>query len=441
MYGRYVAFFLIGSTLTATPTFAAVEPRPNTRQIMANASQMFILAEEMARRRDFTGAERILGLLSDDPDPDVRNEARFRHAVLLEGRGDKRAAATVLRRILDDRPNAGPVRLKLAQLLTILGEEAAARRELRALRTTDLPPTVARFVDRMAANLQASKPFGFQMEFALAPDSNINRGTRFDTLETVLGDFTLDQETRSGVGGAVRGLAQAKLPLADDLMFVARASGEANLYREKNFNAFAFDIAVGPEIRLGPTRLGAEVGIGAQWYGMKPLQRTLRLAGNVTRPLGRTAQVRVDVGLRTSDNAVNDLLDGRGFSVRARYDRAVSARTMIAASLGADRFHARDDAYSTTSWIAGAMAYRELGRTTLSLGAEVGGLTGDERLVILPKERRDRLTRIQIGAVWRQLTIAGFAPMTRIVVERNRSSIEFHDYNRTRTEFGVSRAF
>ena len=35
---------------------------------------------------------------------------------------------------------------------------AAALRELRALRTTDLPPNVARFVDRLSASLQAGKP-------------------------------------------------------------------------------------------------------------------------------------------------------------------------------------------------------------------------------------------------------------------------------------------
>jgi hypothetical protein len=41
----------------------------------------------------------------------------------------------------------------------------------------------------------------------------------------------------------------------------------------------------------------------------------------------------------------------------------------------------------------------------------------------------------------RQLEVAGFAPVARISVERNASSIAFYDYRRTRTEFGVVRAF
>ena len=106
-----------------------------------------------------------------------------------------------------------------------------------------------------------------------------------------------------------------------------------------------------------------------------------------------------------------------------------------------DRFKAQDAAYSTRSWTIGVSAYRELGRMSFSVAAELGRLAGDERLAILPEAREDRLTRISFGAVFRRFTIAGFAPMTRFVVERNRSNVEFYDFKRTRTEFGVTRAF
>ena len=78
---------------------------------------------------------------------------------------------------------------------------------------------------------------------------------------------------------------------------------------------------------------------------------------------------------------------------------------------------------------------------TISVSAEIGRLKADERLQLLPQVRKDRMTRLSIGAVFRQFTVAGFAPLTRLTVERNRSSVEFYDYSRTRTEFGISRAF
>lgn len=421
----------------------AASPAKQSRRMQATAEQMLGLADQMIRSGNTAQAEQILDLLSNDPDGDVRNEARFRRANLLEARGEDRQAAVLLRRILDDKPGAAPVRLKLATMLQKMGDESSALRELRALRTSDLPPNVARFVDRLSASLQARKPLGFQVEIALAPDTNINRATRSDTLGTVFGDFTLEEgsKARSGVGAALRGFAQARHALSDTVGLAARASGEANLYRDKEFNDITLDIAAGPELRIGRTRLGLEGGISQQWYGMKPYQRTVRVAGSVVQPVDPVSQLRLDATARWADNRFNDLQDGRGLSLRARYERALSPSLLVTASLGVDRFKAEDDAYSTRSWNAGLAAYKEIGRMTVSAGIDVGRLKADERLSLLPEAREDKLLRLSVGSVFRQFTVAGFAPVARVVFERNQSSVEFYDYKRTRTEFGISRAF
>lgn len=432
----------IATLLAAAGSAQAAARQPaEGRRLQATAEQMLGLSEQMIRAGKIAEAEQVLDLLARDPNPDIRNEARYRQAMLFEAKGEDREAAVLLRRILDDKPGAAPVRLKLATMLQKIGDESSARRELRSLRSADLPIQVARFVDRLSASLQASKPLGFQVEFALAPDTNINRATRSDTLGTVFGDFTIDQERKSGVGGAVRGLAQARLPLAADLNLAGRVSGEANLYRDKDFNDIALDIAAGPEFRVGKTRVGAEAGASQQWYGMKPYQRTLRLAANATRPIDAVSQLRLDAGVRWANNRFNDLEDGRGLSLRARYERALSPSLLVTASLSVDRFKARDDAYSTRGWNAGLSAYKDIGRMTWSAGIDISRLKADERLSLLPDAREDKLLRLSVGSVFRQFTFAGFAPVTRLVYERNKSSVEFYDYKRTRTEVGISRAF
>ena len=138
-------------TLTCSAEADAMLRSPQPRSIKANAQQMLILAEQMIRDGRAAQAESILQLLARDPKADVRNEARYRQAMLLEARGENRGAAVLLRRILDDRPGAAPVRLKLATMLHKMGDESSALRDLRALRTSELPPNVARFVDRMSA--------------------------------------------------------------------------------------------------------------------------------------------------------------------------------------------------------------------------------------------------------------------------------------------------
>ena len=410
---------------------------------VGSAADVMKLAEQAYARGDMVTAELAFRALFEDPSPNVRAEARFRLAKLVAASGRTTEAAVLLRQVLDAHPGAAPARLELAALLSKMGDEESALRELRAVRTTDLPPNVVRFVDRWSSSLRASKPFGVHLELAIAPDSNINRATRSDTLGTVLGDFTFsdDSKARSGIGAAVRGAAHVRFGIGADVNFVARAVTDVSLYRDKRFNDILAELSVGPEFRFAGTRFTAEAGVGQRWYGMEPYQRHLRLSASATRPLGSVAQGRLDASVRWADNKVNDLQDGRGTSLIARYERALSPRLSFSGALALDRFNARDDSYSTRAWTAGLTAYREVGRVTFSLGAEIGRLKGDERLSLLPEAREDRLSRLSLGAVFRQFTLAGFAPLTRVVVERNRSNIEFHDFKRVRTEFGVTRAF
>lgn len=436
----YRRILLAGLAIWSAQTTAAVASS-GQRSVKATSADLFRIAEGYVRGGAPDRAEPILELLAQDPNPDVRNEARFRHSTLLEAKGSNRSAALLLRQILDEQPAAAAVRIKLATLLQKLGDEGSALRELRAVRSGALPPNVMRFVDRLSASLQATKPFGFHVELALVPDSNINRATRSDTLETVIGNFTLDQKAKSGVGAAIRGMAQVRRPLTENLTVAARVSSEANLYRDRDFNDIALDLSAGPEWHLGRIRLTAEGGVGRQWFGMKPYQRSLRLAASVSRAVGGVGQARIDLAARWTDNRLNNLQDGRGFTARLRYERALSPQLLVSAFAGFDRFKAKDDAYSTRSRSAGLTAYREVGRMTLTAGAEIGRLSADDRLALLPDSREDKLMRLHVGTVFRQLTVAGFAPVSRLVIERNRSTVEFYDYKRTRTEFGISRAF
>lgn len=440
---RVVAAAGVLSTLAvaAAPVRAAVGGTRSVR--IGSATEVFALAEAARQRGDLPTAEKILGALLHDPSDMVRAEARYRLARLLAASGKKTDAAVLLRRVVDAHPQAVPARLELAGLLQQMGDERSALRELRALGTLNLPPNVGRFVDRMAASLQASRPLSFQFELGLAPDTNINRATRSDTLGTVFGDFTFDKDSRakSGVGAAVRGFVQGRLPVSNDVNLAAHASLDANLYRHRQFDAVSLEVAGGPEFRLGPARVAAEAGVGQSWYGLKRYQHTLRLSSSARVPVDAVSQLRLDGSARWSDNAFNDLEDGRGLSAVLRYERALSPRLTIGLGAGVDRFRARDDAYSTRSWNVGATAYRDIGRTSVELGVDFGRLKADDRLEILPAARADRLMRLHAGAVLRQLTVGGFSPTLRVVVERNRSTIEFYDYKRTRTEFGITRAF
>ena len=435
---------LAAALLAADPNLgAAAEPAPATTARLT-AAGLFDLARRAERSGDSELAARAYEALARDPDSTTRAEARFRHARMLASAGRLPAAAALLRRLLDEHRDATAARLELARLLDRMGDKDSAWQELRSVQAGRLPPEVARLVDRYSEALRSARPLGASFELAIAPDSNINRSTRSDTLGTVLGDFTIDQQSqaRSGTGLALRGQAFRRFALGGDGdSLLVRAGGLADLYRRARFNDIALQLSAGPELQLGRNRLQLELGASQRWFGQAPFVRSLRAGAHLARPLGRRSQLRASGSAALVDNQRIDLQDGRSLTLHLGLERALTPAMGVAVHAAADRMAARDPGYSTTGWRAGLTGWRDVGRATVTASAELGRLDADERLALFPHKRSDRLARLTIGASFRQLAIGGFAPVARLTHERNRSTVEFHDYRRTRAEWGVVRAF
>nr|WP_314445399.1 surface lipoprotein assembly modifier [uncultured Sphingomonas sp.] len=401
---------------------------------------------EVAARLEATGqeaeAEAAYRALAGNPDIELRTEARFRLANLLVKQERKRDAALLLRQILDEKPDAQRVRLELASLLASLGDLSAARRELRAASAGPLPPEVRLLVERSALALRSVKPFGASLQLGLASDSNINRATRSDTLGTVIGDFTLDEDARetSGTGLRAEGQVYARLPLGRHNLSISAATS-ANLYREQRFNDVALSLRGGPELTIGPRRLSLALTGARRWFGGDFLSDTAGLAADLLQPLGSRTQTRLSLASARLVRHRNPLEEGWNHGASIQLDRALAPTRAIGASISLGRSDARDPGFSNWTRGINAYGYQEAGPLTLTLSLSANRLTADERLFLYPEKRRETLLRGQVGAVFRKAEIAGFAPQLRLIAERNRSSVEVYDYKRRAVEVGVVRAF
>lgn len=411
--------------------------------LQLTSAQLLRLGEAAAARGELKTARQVYRALSSDPLADVRNEARFRLASMEITDGDLRAAASLLRQIIDERPDASRARFELAQLLQKLGDIEGAWRQVRAIQAGVLPPAVARLIDRYSTALRAERVSGGSFGIALAPDSNINHATRSDTVGTVLGDFDISKtaKAKSGVGLALNGQAFRRFALSGDSSLLLRISGFANLYRRSDFNHVAADIAIGPEVKLGRNRLQLELGAMQQWFGQKSFMRSARFAGILSHPMGTRALLRLSGSAAWVDNEINDLQDGKAYSGQVAIERALTPTTGVAVRFGMDRQSLADPGYAITGWRAGSSAWHDIGQVTVTADAELGRLRADDRLLLFSDRRRDKFWRITVGATFRQLQFRGFAPLIRVSAEQNRSSIAFYDYRRFRTEIGFDRAF
>jgi outer membrane protein len=436
---------LAASAVLSSPVGAQEVPAaPITGSITVTPAELFLYADGARDAGDFATAEQSYRALAANTDVEVRSEARFRLALMLADRQKRwREAAVELRKILDEKPSVARVRLELARMNAMMGRIGAAEREFRAAQAAGLPADVEQVVRFYARALSATKPFGGSMEVALAPDSNINRATRSDTLGTIIGDFTLDEDAkaRSGVGLSLRGQGFLRGTLGKSAQLLLRLSGSADVYGDRNFNDFAIGAQIGPEFVSGSDRLSISVGPTWRWYGMTPYSLTSSAAATWQHPIGKRSQLRVEGTIGRVDNRRNDLQDSWNATLSAGIDRSFSARAGGGLQLYGVRDAARDPGYSTATGGISGYLFREFGKTSAVLTFGYSRLEADARLFLYPRRRIDDRLSAGLAGTFRALRIGTFAPLARVRWERNRSTVELYDYNRLSGEFGIVSAF
>ncbi len=434
---------LVLAMAAAAPALGATVSDTQSVAEGLSAADVFRLADQARANGRIDDAERFYEALAGDPDADIRAEARFRKGQMMASAGRYREAAVAYRALLDEKPDATPVRLELARVLAALGDESAARRELRQARTAGLPPDVAVIVDQFSNALRSSKPLGGSLELAFAPDSNINRATAVRTLDTIVAPLTLSDDARqqSGLGARVATQGYARLPVADTLSLVPRLSGRGDIYRQSQFNDISGSALIGLEWRSGRDRLNPSIGQTWRWYGGDLYARTRSLAVDWIHPMGSKAQLTMQGSAAQARYRRNPLQNGGLYSGTLTYERALGAQSGAALTINATRQTARDPGYATRAGGLTLLGWRSLGRTTLFLSAGAQRLVGDERLFLFPEKRREWLYQVNGGITFRQLRVNSFAPVLRIGYERNRSSVELYDYRRLSAQIGVTRAF
>ena len=452
MLGRLVA--AAGLLATTVPALGAARADGTTKGssvgcevqrkcVVLTPAQLFDLVEQFASTGRVADAERLLHVLVGNRDAEVRAEALFRLGNLRQNTGDPQGAVDAYRALLDQKPNATLVRLELARLLARMGQDDAALSQLRRASTAGLPEDVARAVDRFQLSLRSRRRLGLGLEISIAPDSNINRATADSTTNvgsTVL-ELSPDARARSGLGftSAVQGFWRPRLNANTNLLIAA--NGKADLYGTSRFNDIGVSLAAGPELLRGRSRIRPSALVGGRWIGHRFYSSSQGATLNWLRQLDRTSQIQLDLAAVQTDYRLNPAITGFVTSGVVRYERALSARLFGRLLVRLERQEARDPAYANWSTGGELLLSRELRKLTVYGRAGYYRTWGDAAFTLPPARRRDTLTDLEAGLVFRTLSVAGVAPVVRLHETRNRSPVFLYDFRRTRVEFGVTRDF
>ena len=432
--------------LMSAPALAQATPAcPPGAPCLGNLSavQVFDIADQFAAAKKFADAETLLKGLTRDPNPDYRAEARFRLSILREAQGDKQGAIEWLKALLDEKPGAGRPRLELARLLAATGDEAGARRELRRAGAAGLPDDVARVVDRFATALRSNRTVGGAIEVAVAPDSNINRATSQERVDTVVAPLTLDRDARatSGVGfsTSLQGFARGRLTEKIDLL--SRASVRADLYGKSRFNDIVLTLASGPEFQLGGARIRPAAIAQRRWFGGDLYSQSYGGSLNVLKPLDRVSQVEGELTILQSNYERVPVQNGLLADLNISYDRAFSPRFSTRIGVRATRQDAQLDFLAATSGGVDLLVSRAFGKQLGFVQLSGFRLRADGRYPLFGVTREDTRLDLTAGVILRRFSWRGLAPLVRVVHSRRDSTIPIFDFKRTRVEFALSREF
>ena len=444
-YREVIGLIIIALTSNALLDSNVAAQNEESDQVIAlKPAQLFAFADAAYEAGDFETAEAAYRALASNPDVELRTEARFRLALMLaDGQQRYREAAVLLREILDEKPSVARVRVELARMQAALGNYTSAERELRAAQATGLPREVEQLVKFYASALSARKRIGGSIQLAFAPDTNINRATNSDTLGTVIGDFTLDEDAqaKSGVGLSLRAQGYFRQSLEPGIELLLRANALGRFYREGEFDDYVVSLQAGPEYQSGADQLSLAGLLSWRWFGHDPYSFGYGASANYRHPLGQRARLTVDAAAIRTEDRRNSLRNDHRFSLSAGVDRTFSSVFGGGVRVSGNRQIASDPGYSTVTGGIDAYLFRELGQTTLVANAGYDRLEADQRLFLYPERRVDDRFEVGLSGTFRALRIGALAPLATIRYEKSHSTITIYEYDRITAELGITAAF
>lgn len=430
-------------TLAAQPVAAAEKTcSPEAGCITTGAAELFALADRLFASGDHSAAEQFLLAITQDRHPELRAEAWFRIAAVREARGDLTGAAEALRKVLAEQPGAQRARLELARILSRLGDTKAAGAELATAERAGLPAEVEQIVRQFRTSLAPPRRRGLTLELAGGPDSNINRATASQFVDTIIAPFELDPNARkrSGIGlsASIQGWTQNRLAR---LELISRATLRADLFDASRFNDIQLGADSGPQWQGRWGRLRPALLIERRWFGGTGYE--FGYGGQLGWQTAFGPRTAIEFGLSRVRQKIdgNRLQDGWRTNANLSLSRSLGSAITLRGTVRFGTLDARAKAESLDQYGADVLVAGRLGAITLFAEAGLTESRGGAVLFLFGERRRERRVDLGAGAVFNRVSLGGFAPLVRVSHSDSEADIAIYDYRRTRLDVGFTRSF
>jgi outer membrane protein len=413
------------------------------------ADQLAGEAQRMIEAKRYDEARPLIHALAQLPEH--RFEARFLTGQLASATGFHADAAKQYKKILADDPSQTRVRLELAREMLAMGQTASADRQFKiAQQDQDLPDDVAKTIRRVRDVIRSHRAWRLDLDFGIAPDSNINNATGADSVNILWGGTTLpltldpQAQARSGTGETASLSGGLRLPIAPKLSAIVDVDAAGTNYSGVAYDDYQIQAAGGAELRLSQTASISLQTVGAQrWYGGKPVSRQVGVKGGFQVQLSGRQQIGFQLDARRTNALFDNAYDGWQTAGYATYEHAISKSLVASTGLFARRDWLKAGAYSSLELgvIAGVGGELPYG-ITFGLSGTASHATFDAPMPIFSLDpRKDwRFSgRATLGN--RRWAVWGFSPQVSASYSRIGSTLPYFANDRLRFQFALARYF
>lgn len=379
------------------------------------------------------------------PDPVQRDIwLRYVDGLVLKRQGNFAEAAEVFRGILADFPKSQAIRAELAHTLFLARDDAAARSHYDLLLTASEDEQTAALYRHRLTNIKRRRSFRMSGYLSLAQSSNINNGTKSETI-TIFGiPFQIDEASRqkSGLGLAAGLRGSYRLNLGQTYSTQFGAGVDMIKYKASTFDSLVASVTAIPQKDFSWGHIGLGVIGSMQFERDDSFVARVGPRAEVFARLSKSTQIKlasdyVDV---TYDNF--PWLNGGHLTTAVTLTQGLSI-TQTAFLFGG--FHKVTTNTPHNDYhrpIVGLGLYKEWPYGILTY---VDGRFSEYRYSGLfpgtSAPRKDKEMRFLLRILKRDFSYAGFAPRVEISYRERNSNVSLFSYDSLGFNINMTREF
>jgi hypothetical protein len=358
--------------------------------------------------------------------------------------GRPQAAVDPLAKLVAKVPANAAFRLALARVLIAAGQDERARYHLEQVKGAGLPAAVQSRVQSQIDRLEKPKNWQGYMRFALIPESNAARRTQAETVNLGGLVFGLTPNARAQAANGVElSFGLAALPMITERtrarfgvdvqarLYDGRAPDDVVL--RANAGLLRYDAA--------GRRFSSEFFATQRWLDNAIYTRSQGIGLSYSLPLGNRA--RVTFGAQHERVSYRQsAYDVRRTAANAQLFYAASTQLVLRAGA---RLESRSSDYTLAAGVAKGVSiggdYTFVGGLRMGVDLSYDHNAYDGIHPLFGTQRTDRKSTATVQFTNQSWNYRGFAPVLKIGVERQNSSIVLNSYRNVAASLGITRSF